>query len=79
MPLTVPVLRLLVYLIQHVAVSSGSGKNDLEKMSNILEAVPQVKFICLDVANGYSEHVVEFVKLVRSRFPDHTIMVSGMG
>lgn len=48
----VPVLRLLVYLIQHVAVSSGSGKNDLEKMSNILEAVPQVKFICLDVANG---------------------------
>lgn len=33
--LTVPVLRLLVYLIQHVAVGSGSGKNDLEKMSNI--------------------------------------------
>ncbi|KAM9739802.1 GMP reductase 1 isoform 4-T5 [Dama dama] len=63
--------------LQHVAVSSGSGKNDLEKMSNILEAVPQVKFICLDVANGYSEHFVEFVKLVRSRFPEHTIMDGG--
>ncbi|EPY76079.1 hypothetical protein CB1_001508009 [Camelus ferus] len=61
--------------LQHVAVSSGSGKNDLEKMSSILEAVPQVKFICLDVANGYSEHFVEFVKLVRARFPEHTIMV----
>lgn len=60
---------------QHVAVSSGSGKSDLEKMSDILEAVPQVKFICLDVANGYSEHFVEFVKLVRARFPEHTIMV----
>lgn len=62
-------------LVQHVAVSSGSGKSDLEKMSDILEAVPQVKFICLDVANGYSEHFVEFVKLVRARFPEHTIMV----
>ena len=60
-------------------MSSGSGKDDLEKMSNILEAVPQVKFICLDVANGYPEHFVEFVKLVRSRFPEHTIMVSVMG
>uniref|UniRef100_A0A452FWT8 GMP reductase n=1 Tax=Capra hircus TaxID=9925 RepID=A0A452FWT8_CAPHI len=59
-------------------LSSGSGKNDLEKMSNILEAVPQVKFICLDVANGYSEHFVEFVKLVRSRFPEHTIMAGNV-
>lgn len=66
-------------LVQHVAVSSGSGQNDLEKMSSILEAVPQVKFICLDVANGYSEHFVEFVKLVRGRFPQHTIMVSTGG
>lgn len=56
-------------------MSSGSGTNDLEKMSSILEAVPQIKFICLDVANGYSEHFVEFVKLVRDRFPEHTIMV----
>ncbi|KAG8510996.1 GMP reductase 1 [Galemys pyrenaicus] len=60
--------------LQHIAVSSGSGKNDLEKMSSILEAVPQVRFICLDVANGYSEHFVEFVKLVRAKFPEHTIM-----
>ncbi|XP_036303966.1 GMP reductase 1 isoform X2 [Pipistrellus kuhlii] len=64
--------------LQHVAVSSGSGKKDLEKMSSILEAVPQVKFICLDVANGYSEHFVEFVKLVRARFPEHTIMAGNV-
>lgn len=56
-------------------MSSGSGKSDLEKMSSVLEAVPQIKFICLDVANGYSEHFVEFVKLVRAKFPEHTIMV----
>uniref|UniRef100_A0A8C2S5T2 GMP reductase n=1 Tax=Capra hircus TaxID=9925 RepID=A0A8C2S5T2_CAPHI len=75
---TVGTFEMAVVMSQHVAVSSGSGKNDLEKMSNILEAVPQVKFICLDVANGYSEHFVEFVKLVRSRFPEHTIMAGNV-
>ncbi|PNI62754.1 GMPR isoform 1 [Pan troglodytes] len=64
--------------LQNVAVSSGSGQNDLEKMTSILEAVPQVKFICLDVANGYSEHFVEFVKLVRAKFPEHTIMAGNV-
>nr|XP_014334432.1 PREDICTED: GMP reductase 1 isoform X2 [Bos mutus] len=75
---TVGTFEMAVVMSQHVAVSSGSGKDDLEKMSNILEAVPQVKFICLDVANGYSEHFVEFVKLVRSRFPEHTIMAGNV-
>ena len=49
---------------------------DLEKLKKILEAVPEIEFICLDVANGYSEHFVEFVKQVRQEFPKHTIMVS---
>uniref|UniRef100_A0A8D0TL68 GMP reductase n=1 Tax=Sus scrofa TaxID=9823 RepID=A0A8D0TL68_PIG len=33
---------------------------------------------CLDVANGYSEHFVEFVKDVRKRFPEHTIMAGNV-
>jgi len=49
---------------------------DLEKLKVILELVPEVRYICLDVANGYSEHFVEFVKQVREEFPLHTIMVS---
>lgn len=61
--------------VQHVAASSGSGTADLEKLCAILEAVPALKYICLDVANGYSEHFVEFVKMVREKFPKHTIMV----
>ena len=40
-----------------------------------MEAVPALKYICLDVANGYSEYFVEFVKTVREKFPKHTIMV----
>jgi len=49
---------------------------DLEKLKITLEVVPEVEYICLDVANGYSEHFVEFVKRVRKEFPHHTIMVA---
>lgn len=38
----------------------------------------QIKFICLDVANGYSEIFVEYVRKVRKNFPDHTILVSNL-
>ncbi|KAJ8288152.1 hypothetical protein COCON_G00008110 [Conger conger] len=64
--------------LQYVAASSGTGKADLERLCNILESVPEVKYICLDVANGYSEHFVECVKTVRDRFPDHTIMAGNV-
>ena len=48
---------------------------DVARLKQILDACPAVPAICLDVANGYSEHFVEFVKNVRSKFPEHIIMV----
>ncbi|CAI5690777.1 unnamed protein product [Oreochromis niloticus] len=65
-------------LSKHVAASSGSSSADLEKLCAILEAVPALKYICLDVANGYSEYFVEFVKKVREKFPKHTIMAGNV-
>ncbi|XP_072479559.1 GMP reductase 2 isoform X2 [Notamacropus eugenii] len=64
--------------LEHLAASSGTAPSDLEQLEQILEAIPQVKYICLDVANGYSEHFVEFVKDVRKRFPQHTIMAGNV-
>ncbi|XP_019657167.1 GMP reductase 2 isoform X3 [Ailuropoda melanoleuca] len=64
--------------LEHLAASSGTGSSDFEQLEQILEAIPQVKYICLDVANGYSEHFVEFVKDVRKRFPKHTIMAGNV-
>ncbi|XP_078269428.1 GMP reductase 2-like [Rhinoraja longicauda] len=61
--------------LQSVAVSAGMGTNDFERLCSVLESVPDIRYICLDVANGYSEHFVEFVKDVRQKFPEHTIMV----
>lgn len=68
-------LTYLVYTLQNVAVSSGSGEDDLEKVRKIVDSVPSIKYICLDVANGYSEHFVSFVRQARKDFPTHTIMV----
>lgn len=47
---------------------------DLEKMGEILNKIP-LKYICVDVANGYSEHFVKFVKIVRNKYKEHVIMV----
>lgn len=63
-------------VFQSVVVSTGTGETDFDKISAILAAVPQLQYICVDVANGYSEHFVHFVKDVREKFPSHTIMVS---
>ena len=58
---------------QNIAVSSGSSNDDLVKLKSILAAIPALSYICLDVANGYSEHFVTFVRTVRKEFPEHTI------
>ena len=50
-------------------------KKDNEQLGQILAEFPQIPAICLDVANGYSEHFVDFVKEVRTRHPDHILMV----
>jgi len=61
---------------QNVAVSTGTGEGDFDRVSAIVEALPQLQYICVDVANGYSEHFVHFVKDIREKFRSHTIMVS---
>jgi len=62
----------------YVAASSGTSASDLAKLDAILTACPSITFICLDVANGYSEFFVNAVKNVRERWPSHTIMAGNV-
>lgn len=71
-----PLINVFLYNTQNVAVSLGTGDADYAKMKQIVEVVPEVEYICVDVANGYSEHFVQFVRDVRKDFPKHTIIVS---
>jgi GMP reductase len=65
-------------ITQHIAVSTGSGKEDAAKLKAIMEQCPTLEFICIDVANGYSEHFVDFVKRTRSAFPDKVILAGNV-
>ena len=65
-------------IFNHIAVSTGTGKIDLEKLNNINTEFSHLKFICIDVANGYSEHFVDFVKKVRDKYPGKTIMAGNV-
>lgn len=58
-----------------MAASSGIGNDDFDRLTSVLDAVPEISFICIDVANGYSQHFVEYVKKIRAKFPNHTIIV----
>nr|CAI5853216.1 unnamed protein product [Callosobruchus analis] len=64
--------------LQYMAASSGSAETDFERLSEILKAIPEVTFICLDVANGYSQYFVEYVRKVRAAFPTHTIIAGNV-
>lgn len=65
-------------IMEHIAASTGTGEGDLKKLKAILDAVPDLKYICVDVANGYSEHFVQFVRDCRKEFPTHTIIAGNV-
>jgi GMP reductase len=65
-------------IADYIAVSTGTGKQDLKKLSDIFTSHPQLKFICIDVANGYSEHFVSFVQRTREKYPEKTIIAGNV-
>lgn len=56
----------------------SAGVNDLDKLSTILDGNSWIKYICLDVANGYTETFVQFVARCRARFPNHVIIAGNV-
>ena len=60
------------------AISTGTGDNDWSKLQQILNTYPEIHFICIDVANGYSEHFGDFVAKVRNKYPKHTIIAGNV-
>jgi len=62
----------------YLAVSSGISDDDFAKLNTILAAHANLVTICLDVANGYSEHFVAFVRRCRAAFPQHNIIAGNV-
>ena len=66
--------------LKYLSVCTGAKNNtdDNDTMHHVLENYPDVKFITIDVANGYHEHFVDFVKEIRDDFPDKTIIAGNV-
>jgi GMP reductase len=65
-------------VLNYIAVSTGIGKKDEEKLGQIVKEFPNLQFICIDVANGYAEHFVDFVKRTRNKYPDKVIIAGNV-
>ena len=60
----------------YVAYSMGITDKDHDKFRMVYEQAPDIKFVCIDVANGYSERFTDFVRNFRSLYP-RTVIIAG--
>lgn len=62
-----------------VFYSLGIGKEDFSKFQSVYAALQgEIRFVCIDVANGYTEAFVDFVKHLRTNYPDLVIMAGNV-
>ena len=63
----------------HVAMSIGIGDHDLEKFKTVYDVVGnRLKYVCIDVANGYSERFGNFVRKFRKQYPNVVIIAGNV-
>ena len=63
---------------ENIAISTGTSTADAEKLDLILKENTSLRFICIDVANGYSEKFVDFVKSTRAKYADKVIIAGNV-
>ena len=61
-----------------IALSCGTSQDSYNRLNSILKKYPKFKFICIDVANGYSENFSNFVSEVRKKYPKKTIIAGNV-
>jgi GMP reductase len=67
-----------MYSANCFAISTGTSERDFQRLSRIINAYPEIKFICVDVANGYSEHFGDCIEEIRESWPDKTIIAGNV-
>jgi GMP reductase len=62
---------------RYVAMSIGTSEADFNKLVAVYAgAAGGLKYVCMDIANGYSEHFAQHVRKVREAFP-HLVIIAG--
>ena len=62
---------------EYTAYSMGITDDDFAKFRAVYAGAP-VKYVCVDVANGYSERFLNFVAQLRQEYPDVTIIAGNV-
>lgn len=64
-------------LHQYCFATTGIKKEDADLLEKILKKVP-TPFICIDVANGYTQRFVDCVKALREKYPEKTLIAGNV-
>ena len=63
----------------YTIMSIGATEEDLEKFSKVYELTDgRIKYLCIDVANGYTEFFSNFIYNIRVSFPELIIMAGNV-
>ena len=62
---------------EHVAMSIGITDDDIEKLNRVMK-IRGIKYLCIDVANGYSERFAGVVKQIREKHPSLVIIAGNV-
>jgi len=66
-------------VVYTMGMGDGSKNfEEIDKARQILKKHPQINFICIDVANGYTEKFVNYVQTVRDLFPDKVLIAGNV-
>ena len=65
-------------IIRTIAVSTGISNADFKKTCDILTAFDEIDYVCIDVANGYTETFVDFIRKARKTFKNKVIIAGNV-
>ena len=65
-------------IFNYIALSCGTSKESFTRLNQILSEHSYFQFICIDVANGYSENFSHFISSVREKHPSKTIIAGNV-
>jgi len=64
---------------ENVAMSIGTSDDDWCKLESVKALTgSNLRYVCMDIANGYSDHFAEHVRKVRKQFPDLVIIAGNV-
>jgi len=63
---------------EYTAYSMGITDDDAAKFRAVYAGAPMIKYVCIDVANGYSERFLNYVASVREQYPSIVIIAGNV-